>query len=440
MQGSRKTSILFIVWLFLAIGLYLLVARYAVQWDITHNRNNSLSDTSVNLLQRLDGRIDLTVFRTGKHDDDDTRTLIRDFVALYRHHKPDITLAFVDPALHPEQAQQAGVQADGEMLVEYGGRREHLTRLSEQALSSALLRLARSDNRLLMYLDGHGERKLDGIANRDLGEFGKRLQQNGYQISSLNLSLAQDVPANASMLVLTQPQVDVLRGEVDKLQRYLDHGGNLLWLVDAEPLHGLQPLADKLGLPLAPGIVIDPAAEEMRAPANWALASSYPLHAVTHNFNLVTVFPYSRSLQCGSDPEWHCSPLVLAAPRGWVSRNSNASTAKFDKSLDIPGPATIALALERNLGNRQQRIIVVGSGAFLANPYSGNGGNIELGLNMVNWLSDDEKFILPRQRAADDSRITLSKTQLSFLTIGLVIALPLLLILVGGVIGWRRRK
>ena len=34
-------------------------------------------------------------------------------------------------------------------------------------------------------------------------------------------------------------------GEVDKLLRYIDRGGNLLWLVDAEPLRGLDRLAEK---------------------------------------------------------------------------------------------------------------------------------------------------------------------------------------------------
>jgi len=45
------------------------------------------------------------------------------------------------------------------------------------------------------------------------------------------------VPSNGSVLVITQPQINLLPGEVDKLLRYVDGGGNLLWLLDAEPLH-----------------------------------------------------------------------------------------------------------------------------------------------------------------------------------------------------------
>jgi len=44
---------------------------------------------------------------------------------------------------------------------------------------------------------------------------------NGFRLNSLNLTLAQDVPNNASMLIITQPQIDLLQGEIDKLLRYI---------------------------------------------------------------------------------------------------------------------------------------------------------------------------------------------------------------------------
>ncbi len=424
-----------------ALALYQLAARYPMQWDFTQSASNTLQASSVDVLQQLPGEIKLTVYATDQDANlGDIHKLIRDFVALYQRYKPDISLTFVDPVKQPEEARKVNIQANGEMLVQYGGRVEHLTVLSEQELTSALLRLAHSKDKLLMYLDGHGERKLDGIANHDLGEFGKRLEQNGYRISSLNLTIAQDVPSNASMLLITQPQIDLLPGEVDKLLRYVAQGGNIMWLVDAEPLHGLEPLAEKLGLLLTPGIVIDPAAEEMRAPANWALAAGYPPHPVTHNFNLITVFPFARAIGSEENEAWQRTTLVEAAPRGWVSSRAVQGKPSFDKNHDVPGPATIALALQRDVNDRDQRIVVVGSGSFLANVYSGNGGNIDLGVNMVNWLANEEKLIATQPRAVKDSTVTLSKTRLAIISGSFLLALPALLMLVGGVLWWRRRQ
>jgi len=426
-----------------AVTLYQLAARHPLQWDITQSASNSLEASSMDVLKQLHGEVKLTVYTSGQDAKiGDIRKLVREFVSLYQRYKPDITLSFIDPVQQPDEARKAEIRTTGEMIVEYDGRREHLTVLSEQALTSALLRLAHRREQLLMYLDGHGERKLEGAANHDLGTFGKRLQQNGFRLSPLNLTLAQDVPGNASTLIITHPQLDLLPGEVDKLLRHISSGGNLLWLLDAEPMHGLERLSEKLGLLLTPGIVIDPAAEEVRAPATWTLGSSYPPHPVTQNFNLITAFPFARSIAWEESKEWHHATLVEAAPRGWISSTPaiGKPQARFDKNRDVPGPVTVALALQRNINDREQRIIVVGSGSFLANAYSGNGGNIDLGINMVNWLTNEEKLITTQPRAIKDGAITLSKTQLSAISAGFLLILPLLLILAGGVIGWRRRQ
>lgn len=426
-----------------AIALYQLSARHPAQWDFTQAKLNSLEPSSVEVLKLLHGPVQITVYATEQDaKQTDLRRLIREFVAIFQRYKTDITLTFVDPVKEPESMRKAAIQNNGEMVVEYGGRSLHLTSLNEQTLSSTLLNLAHSKDELLMYLDGHGERKLDGLANHDLGEFGKKLQKNGYRIGSLNLTVAADVPINASLLVLTHPQTQLLQGEVDKILRHIDHGGDLLWLVDGEPLRGLEPIAEKLGLLLTPGLVIDPAAQEMNAPANWALSAGYPPHPVTHNFNLITVFPAARALGNEENNLWQRQTLVEVAPRGWVSRNAFKPNGKvhFEKNHDIPGPINIAVALQRTVNDKEQRIIVVGGASFLANAYSGNGGNLDLGINMVNWLTNEEALITLQPRENKDGTVILSARALTLISIGLVVALPLLLCLAGGLVWWSRRN
>jgi ABC-type uncharacterized transport system involved in gliding motility auxiliary subunit len=419
-------------------ALFQVAARYPMQWDVTQNALNSLEPGSVNALTLLQGPVNITVYATEQDAQvGDMRKLIREFVSLYQRYKPDISLTFVDPVKDAEAMRKASIQNNGEMVVEFDGRSEHITTLNEQTLSSALLRLAHTKNQLLMYLGGHGERKLEGTANHDLGEFGARLMQLGYRTASLNLTVAQDVPVNASMLVLTHPQSKLLPGEVKKLLRYIDNGGNLLWLVDAEPLRGLEPLTEKLGITFLPGIVIDPSAQEMNAPLDWTLGAGYPPHAVTRNFDLITVFPDARAVSVEQNDEWETHTLVEGAARGWVS--DHGASKRFDKNRDIPGPVNLALALQRSVNDRDQRIIVVGNGAFLANVYSGNGGNLDLGINMVNWLANEERLITVQPRATKDGKITLSKRQLTAISVSFLVLLPLLLI-AAGVWAWRRRK
>lgn len=416
--------------------------RHHLQRDVTHNALNSLEPSSVEVLSRLDGPVNITVYATEQDARlGDIRKIIRNFLSLYQRYKGDINLTFIDPEKEPEKTRAAGIQLNGEMVIEYAGRSEHLTQINEPILTTTLLRLAHSRDQLVMYLDGHGERKLDGIANHDLGSvFGAKLKQNGFRISSLNLALAQEVPGNASLLVISQPRLDLMSGEVDKLLRYVERGGNILWLVDAEPLHGLERLAERLDLLLPPGIVIDPAAAEMNAPATWSLGTTYPPHAVTRNFNLITAFPEARPVAWNENPEWEHHVLAEVAPRGWVSRYPAKNNARFDKQHDTPGPAVIAVALQRNINDRDQRIVVVGSGAFLANSFAGNGGNVDLGVNMVNWLASEERLISIQPRAAKDSSLQLSQTQLNTISIAFLLGLPLLLVAAGGYVWWKRRR
>lgn len=422
-----------------AIGYF--GAQHRLQRDITLNASNSLEPASIKVLGQLGGRLDITVYATEQDARlGDIRRLIREFISLYQRYKPDLALTFVDPEKEPEKARAAGIQLNGEMVVSYAGRSEHLTQLNEPTLTAALLRLARSREQLVMYLDGHGERKLDGAANHDLGElFGAKLKQNGFHLSSLNLALAQEVPDNASMLVITQPQVPLLPGETDKLLRYVERGGNLLWLLDAEPLRGLEPLAERLDLLLPPGIVIDPSAAEMNAPMTWALGAAYPPHAITNEFNLITAFPSARPLAWNENLGWEHHPLLEVAPRGWISRSVPQASARFDKRHDTPGPATIAVALQRHINDREQRIVVVGSGDFLSNTFAGNGGNLDFGVNMVNWLASEDRLIALQPHATKDSRLILSKTQLTTISFGFMIGLPLLLAAVGARMWWKRR-
>lgn len=432
----------FVVLLLFLVGLLGYLAReYRTQWDVSQNARNSLSQASVEVLKKLDGPVTVTAYATAQDARlGDIRKIIGDFLALYQRTKPDLTLTFIDPAEQPKLAQEADIQVNGEMVVTFNGKSQHLTTVNEQAFTNLLMRLVRSSEKLVMVLTGHGERKLDGGANHDLGEFGKQLSIKGFKTGTLNLAIAQDVPSNASVLIIAAPQVDLLKGEVDKLVAHINRGGNLLWLIDQEPLHGLQTLAEKLNLILSPGIVVDPQAQQLKAPVTFSLGANYGQHAVTRNFEYVTVFPFARQIVVNENKEWRSVSLVEVAQRGWVETGKLDGEISFDQTREVRGPVSIAAAMSRTVNDREQRVAVIGSGHFLANTYLGNGGNLDFGVNLINWLAGDESLITLQPRATLDSNLALSKSALSMIAIGFLIVLPLLLLASGAIVWWRRKK
>lgn len=423
-----------------ALAAYL-ARDYRIQWDVTQNARNSLTRTTLDVLKQLKGPVAITSYATPQDAQrGNIRKALGEFIARYQRAKPDITLTFIDPREQPKLAAAAGIRVNGEMVIEYERRTEHLADFTEQALTNALMRLARGAERLVMGLEGHGERKLDGIANHDLGEFGRQLAVKGFRTASLNLSLAQEVPANAALLAIASPQVDLLPAEVQKIRRYLEQGGNLLWLIDAEPLRGLHPIAEMLGLVLTPGIVVDPEAARLNFPAALAIGTGYARHAITANFRLNTVFPFARQIATTEASGWRVTPIVEVAPRGWLETGKLDGRITFDKGRDQPGPIIVAAALERTLDDKAQRVVVVGTGHFLANTYLGNAGNLDLGVNIVNWLAGDDNLITIQPRPAADSALALDRAALYLIAFSFLIALPLLFVATGAAIWWRRRR
>lgn len=435
---QRGVFVILLLLLFVLLGYLALETRQ--QWDVSQNGRNTLSQTSIDILHKMNGPIQVIAYATEKHAQyGDIRDIIHNFMQLYQRIKPDLTLTFIDPVEQPRLAKDAGIKVNGEMVIHYQQRRAHLTTINEQAFTQLLMRLARPEERLIMALSGHGERSLDGNANYDLGDFGRQLIINGFVSQPLNLVLVPNIPVNTDVLLIASPQVDLMPGEVDKLLHYVDRGGNLLWLVDQESLRGLLPLTEKLRLVLTPGVVVDPQAEQLKAPVTFALGAIYGQHAVTQHFNYITVFPFARQIAFNENDEWRAVPLVDVAPNGWVESGSLDEAMTFDQNEDVAGPVTIAVALTRQVDHREQRIVVVGSGHFLANSYLGNGNNLDFGINMISWLTGDEDLVSIQPRATMDNQLVFSETALSSMVIFFLFILPGLFLISGVVIWWRRK-
>ncbi|MBA1333098.1 mucin, partial [Candidatus Endoriftia persephone str. Guaymas] len=161
----------------LSLALLLLLTwfsnRYQWQWDWTRNGSHTLSETSIALLQRLEGPLQVTIFTPRAST---LQQQVERFIERYQRFKPDLQLTFVDPIRNPDASRRQGISLSGELVLRYQGREERLQRLSELHFSNALQRLSQQQHHWIAALTGHGERDLHGKANHDLGAFGQSLQ------------------------------------------------------------------------------------------------------------------------------------------------------------------------------------------------------------------------------------------------------------------------
>lgn len=444
----------FVVLFLAVVGLLgWLSTRYDYQADWTASGRHTLSDASRELLAGLEGPVTVTAFAR----DSELSTLrqrIREMVERYQRHKPDLKLTFVDPDQHPDRVRAMEVTMDGELVVEYGGRRENLKRIGEQALTNALQRLARSGERRVLFLTGHGERAPEGRANFDYGDWTAQLGAKGFRFDTLNLGVTPAIPDDAAALVIADPRKALLPGEATIIRDWVAGGGNLLWLQEPDGAAGLEPLSELLGIRLSPGTVVDPTGQLLGIshPA-FVVVPDYPDHAVTADLSALTLFPIAGHLEATETGEFTITPLLRSLERSW------AETGKLQGAIspaanEALGPLAIGLVATRPLQDagadaqeeeqqpdeRQQRVAVIADADFLSNQYLGNGANLDLGNRLLNWLSHDDSFIRIPQRTAPDTALELTPFMSALIGFGFLLVLPAALLGSGIVIWWRRRK
>ncbi len=428
-----------------AIGY--LGTRFVYRADWTANGRISLSAQSRAVLKQLDGPVEIVSYANPQGD---LRQTIAGFLKRYQAVKPDLSLRFVDPQLDPAKMRELGITVDGALILHYHGHQQRLDELSERSLTNALERLQRGNDRLVAFVTGDDERRPNGQANADMGTFMSQLESRGMRAVPLNFAQVTAVPEHTDLVVLASPTVALAPGAVQALVSYVQTGGNLLWLTEpANSDLGLKPLADVLGVRVLPGVLVDGSgtALGLHDPRMIALGS-YPPQAITRGFQLTTLFPQVSALAQLAQTSWAVQAFLRSSPQSWTEfkpiDNAKTSDIEFNAAAgELKGPLDFGFALRRlspSPDKSEQRAVVIGDGDFLSNAFLGNGGNRALGERVFDWLLGDDKLVDLPPRGAPDRLLEISQGELNALSFGFLIVLPLLLLLIGGAIVWRRRR
>ena len=453
----------------LIIGLLGFLSReFTFVADWTQSGRNSLSAPTQTLLRNLDQPLAFIAYIP---DNPTLQTQVKDLVAKYQRVKPDTTLEFVNPDLDPARAQQDGIEHSGQLAIHLGERSEVMDSASEQTIGNAIQRMSRGGERLVVFLEGHGERQPLSSESTGMSQLVAQLQRSGFLVQPHNLVRTQSIPQNASFAVIAAPQQDFLPGEVAVLKTYVEQGGNLLWLQDPGGLRGLQALEELLGVQIHTGTVID-ANEDLQAmlginhPAVVPVVDYGKAELVSKLAGKQTVFPFAtmvaRDPQAGTKEGslvWQAEEFLYTLPASWLESSGVLEGAvKFDEgSDDQPGPVPIGVSLVRQLASTslsqqeaqesvtersrsEQRVVVMGDSDFMLNSFIGQGANLDLASNIFNWLSADDSLLKVPVIRAPDTQLELSETAGAVLGTFFLFVLPLGLLAAGLWIWWRRRR
>lgn len=457
----RIQAWIFIILFLTVMGLLGWIStRYNKELDWTATGRNTLSKASTTVLDKLKDPVTITSYASGDKLGP-AHTRVSDLVKRYQKVSDKVQLNFVDPMANPDETRKLGIRIDGEMIVSYQGRTEHVTNFSEEELTNALQRLLRNAERKIVFITGHGERNPLGQANDDLGEFFQAVQSKGFKVSTLNLTTSLIIPPDTSVLVIASPQLDYLPGEMDAIKRYVDNGGNLWWMQEPKSNAHLKALADAMHISFMDGVIVDMEIHLLGVSDPTIIMGQYLPHPITKDFNVLTLFPRVTGVNYEDKDNWQVTPILESVNRSWLETGALKGTIRYDAGMDVKGPVKFAVAMTREVntdqhagkasdkhtdnktakenGGKTQRIVVMGDGDFISNTYLGNQGNQQMGDNILNWLTHDDNFINIPEPKAPGSNLAVNQDTMITLGIFYLAVIPLILI-GGGVFVWLRRR
>lgn len=463
--GSMAAGSIVLVLAILA-GVNWISSRQNKRWDFTEGGQFSLSDQTRQILRSLDKPLDVKVFYKSDTGDLDR---FRDQLAEYAYSSSQVKIEYIDPDKEPMKAKSLDVQAYGTIVLQYDGKTERTTSTDEQGLANALKRLMEGKAKKVYFAEGHGERDTTNSDALGFTFYAEALKSENFEVAKVVLAQTPKVPDDATIVIIAGPRSDYFPAEIDALKAFLNKGGKLMLLLDPpEPkklveFPNLIALAKDWNINIGNNIVID---RQSMQSAAFPLVATYPRHQITENFDRVmTTYRFVRSVEPieGGTNGRYAQKILETSPASWAEADIKGlyETSKPEMQVDKgdkQGPVSIGAAVSVTAPDAaapatppdpaapappkpETRIVVLGDSDFLSNVQGGIGfeGNRDIGLNIANWLAQQENLIAIRPKAPSDRRITLTPDQGTAVQWLTLLVVPGLLFLAAFRVYWKRR-
>ncbi|HYN88643.1 MAG TPA: GldG family protein [Ardenticatenaceae bacterium] len=433
--------------------LNVVAGRVAKRWDLTAEGRFSLAPQSRQILAGLREPVTVTgFFPQGDPSQAQAEDLLKEYQLAGNGR---LTYRFVDPELQPGLARQLGITSYPSIVFQQGDRTQTVFAPDEQSFTSAILKVSSDQPSTIFFLTGHGEAGPEDFSDRGASTWREALERDNYRVATLNLAISDTVPSEAAVLVVAGPRAPLAANEIESLRSWVDGGGSMLVLAGPDTDPSLGSVLEAWGVSLGEGVVVDPSASFFGDIAT-PLVASYPFHQITRDLGgLTSIFPFARPITSQAPG---AQPLVTTSAESWAETNLENQQVEFNPDRDAQGPLTLALAVDPSAGQAEPpvegaagasaeaqagRLVVFGNTDFIANRVfsmvQGSLGNLDLAVNAVNWLAADEALIALRTDPGVQRQIVLTGGQGRAIFYGTTLGLPLLVLLAGGWVWWRRR-
>ncbi len=342
----------------------------------------------------------------------------------------------------------------------------------EYQLTSRIWQLTRPQIKKIAWLEGHAEASLE----RDFPFIQKELVKE-YKIENLNLVNSQvdksgdkkykDIPSDIATLVVAGPRQAISAAELGKINYYLQHGGsalilanpidvNLRFMTATSTANNLNLMLGEWGVKVDNLLVYDLKSNEnvtLRGRAvNYILPYPFWVRTLANQDNNIlnnlrsVILPWPSPLEIIKDKlakNTQVIPLLLTSKyAGTIGRKDLDISPQRNWPQDKLKSQLLAVALQNNSAEHPFRIVVVGNTQFVSGQFlQSSPSNGAFLLNALEWLSQDQSLATIRNKNLSRAPLIFdSESQQSAIKYANMIGVPILIILAGALVLWKRRR
>ncbi len=444
--SNAALMIVFVLGILIVVNI--LLSRFNARVDTTAAKQFSLAPQTRSVLKGLEKDINaMGFFKSGEEGQ------AEELFIEYGNISDRFDWQIIDPDKNPGMAKRYNVDTYGTIVVTGNAKQEKIQKSTEEELTNAIIKVSRDEIKKIYFTTGHGEKDYDSSEREGYSRAKGVIEDENYQIDKILLasSNTDSIPHDCSVLVIAGPKTDLFATEKQMIKSYIDQGGKVLFMLDPESPPSYGQLVGEYGIQVDNNTVIDASGLGQLFGAGPAIpiANDYADHTITKDFNVMTFFPFARSVQKMDNPPGGYSVTEVAKTnqRSWGETGPlDAGPLNFDAGQDVKGPLAVLTVAEKSsspsaatTASGQTRLAVFGDSDFAADGYFRNQGNGDLFMNTVSWLAEEEDLISVRARDPEDRRLTLTKKQSRLILYFGVVFLPVL-IFVAGVYIYVKRK
>jgi ABC-type uncharacterized transport system involved in gliding motility auxiliary subunit len=434
--------------------------RFHQRWDLTAQRDFSLSDATLKQLRELPAPVHATAFFSGSlRDKQKTEDLLKEYEA---RSDGKLTWEMVDTFLDPVRPRMEGINVDGTIRFRWTDGREGKqdTITSDEAhITTALIKLVAPTPMKIYYVIGHGERELEKFDDEGFSDLKTQIQADNFVVETLNLLATGQVPGDAAAIIIAAPKSAFQEPELNAIKSYLDGKGRMILMVDPfQPESNAEEIIKRWDLTIGKGVVLDPLSSLQGSPSTLIVAERYGMHSIVRDLGgQMTVMPFTTNIEIPNMMKRSVDVNSLAQSyndRSWVE-TARDRPAAFDEGEDKKGPLTLAVAVEEvenppaedlppgfedpNKRVKNRAVIIgtseMGINGLIKQPV----GNRDFILNSLNWVTQTDQLISARPRIEERRSLFLTPMQSNFVFFSSFLFFPLLLLGAGAFMWWIRR-